>query len=60
MRCNSTHFISSNEIKVDKIDLYEDAFGLYPEINDVTGLDNKPEPESELVNRLIERIRKNE
>jgi hypothetical protein len=62
MRINSTHLISYNEINVDNIDLYEDAFGLYPETFDAAEL--LPQsiilPEPALVNRLIERIRKNE
>jgi hypothetical protein len=62
MDYNSTHLLSFAEIRVNEIDIYEDAFGLYPEINDVTELspDNGLEPDPGLVNRLIERIRKNE
>ncbi len=38
MGFNSTLFISYHEINVDGIDLYEDAFGFYPEFSDVYDL----------------------
>ena len=59
MRLNSTRFISFHEIKVDKVDLYEDAFGLYPEIGDMIEIIPESEVVPEvIVNKLIERIRK--
>lgn len=59
---NFTHFLNYSEIKVGEIDIYEDAFGLYPEISEVHQLParNEFEPGQGLVNRLIRKIRKNE
>ena len=56
----STRFISYHEIKVEKIDLYEDAFGLYPEINDMIDLPPGSEffPAPGLVEKLLRKIRK--
>jgi hypothetical protein len=61
MGLNSTPFLSYREIKTDKIDLYEDAFGLYQQFSDVIGVLNlvKPLPGKRLTRRLIEKIRKN-
>ncbi|MCX6301987.1 MAG: hypothetical protein NTW82_07360 [Bacteroidia bacterium] len=56
-----TPFLSYRDIKTDKIDLYEDAFGIDCQFSDVTGILNqvKPVPGRRLTRRLIEKIRKN-
>jgi len=61
MGLNSTPFLSYREIKTDKIDLYEDAYGLCQQFSDVIGILNqvKPIPGKRLTRRLIEKIRKN-
>jgi hypothetical protein len=60
MGLNSTPFLSYRDIKTDKIDLIEDAFGIYAQFNDVIGLLNlvRPVPGKRLTRRLIEKIRK--
>lgn len=59
MDYNSTRFISYHEIRVNTIDLYEDAFGLYPEINFIDlQPGNEVVPEPDLVNKLILKVRK--
>jgi len=60
MGITSTHFLSFNEIRTEGIDLYEDAFGLYQQFDDVTGYlrQIKPVPGKRLIRRLIARIRK--
>jgi hypothetical protein len=62
MDLTSTHFLSYAEIKTDKIDLYEDAFGLCQEFSDVIGILNlvKPVPSKRLTHHLIENIRRNQ
>jgi hypothetical protein len=59
MALNSTPFLSYHEIRVDKIDIYDDAYGLYQEFNDVMNLleQVKPVPGKRLTKRLIERVR---
>jgi len=61
MGLNFTPFLSYRDIKTDKIDLYEDAFGIYAQYSDVIGLLDmvKPVPGKRLTRRVIERIRKN-
>ena len=56
----STQFVKYHQIKTDEIDLYEDAFGLYQQFDDVIGILKKvkPVPGKRLTNRLIARIRK--
>jgi len=56
---NSTPFLSYQQIKTDTIDLYEDAWGLYHEFEDVIVLLNevKTVPKKRLTKRLIRRIR---
>jgi hypothetical protein len=60
MDLKSTPFLSYREIKTDKTDLYEDAFGLNQQFSDVIGILNqlKPVPERRLTRRLIEKTRK--
>jgi len=60
MGLNSTPFLSYREIKTDKIDIFEDAFGLYSQFSDVIGILNqvKPVPGNMLTSRLFARIRK--
>ena len=59
MALNSTPFLSYHEIQVDKIDIYDDAYGFYQEFNDVMNLleQVKPVPCKRLTKRLIERVR---
>jgi len=59
MALNSTPFLSYHEIRVDKIDIYDDAYGLYQEFNDVMNLleQVKPVPGKRLTKLLIERVR---
>lgn len=54
-----TPFISYHDIKVEKTDLFEDAWGLNSGYCDVIQFlgELKPEPEKQLVSRLIELIR---
>ena len=61
MGLTSTPFLSYRDIKTDKTDLFEDAFGIYSQFSDVFGLLNhvRPVPGRKLMRRLIERIRKN-
>jgi hypothetical protein len=61
MGLTSTPFLSYRNIKTDKIDLFEDAFGIYCQFSDVIGILNqvKPAPGRRLTRRLIEKIRKN-
>lgn len=60
MGITSTHFLSFREIKTEGIDLYEDAFGLYQQFDDVTGYLKQimPVPRKRLIRRLIAKIRK--
>jgi hypothetical protein len=62
MGLNSTPFLSYREIQTDKIDLFEDAFGIYAQFSDVIGILNqvKPVPGKRLTRRLIEKIRKHD
>lgn len=55
----STPFLSYHDIRVDNIDIYEDAWGFYQEFSDVIQLleQVRPEPKKRLMNRLIERVR---
>jgi len=59
MALNSTPFLSYHEIRVDQIDIYDDAYGFYQEFNDVMNLleQVKPVPGKRLTKRLIERVR---
>ena len=58
----STPFLSFHDIKVDETDLYEDAWGFYPQFCDVIDLlgQVKPVPGKLLTMRLIERVRQQE
>jgi hypothetical protein len=60
MGLNSTPFLSYHQIKTDRIDLYEDAFGLCSEFKDVIDILRliNPEPDRRVTNRLIKKIRK--
>jgi hypothetical protein len=60
MDLNSTPFLSYRQIKTDKIDLFEDAFGIYSQFSDVIGLLNmvKPVPGKRLTRRLLAKARK--
>ncbi len=60
MGLKSTPFLSYDEILVDEIDIYEDAWGFNSEFSDVINLLNlvvTPVPEKRLTERLIERVR---
>ena len=56
----STPFITYHDIKVEEIDLYEDAWGLNSEFCDVIDLlrNNIAVPERSLTTNLIRKIRK--
>ena len=56
----STPFIKYHEIKVEKIDIYDDAWGLNTEFCDVIGLlrNISVVPERSLTTNLIKKIRK--
>jgi hypothetical protein len=60
MGLNSTLFISYHDIKVNEIDLFEDAWGLNSEFSDVIDLLRQLEatPGRCLTKRLIGKIRK--
>jgi len=55
----STPFISYHEIDVSETDLFEDAWGLNSGYSDVTKFlgELKPEPEKQLISRVIQLIR---
>jgi hypothetical protein len=59
MVLTSTPFISYCNIRVKDTDLYEDAWGLNTEFNDVieTLMQIKVNPRKKLTEKLIERIR---
>lgn len=56
----STQFITYSDIKIQNIDLIEDAWGLNSEFCDVIELLRhiKVEPEKKLTKKLIDKIRK--
>jgi hypothetical protein len=56
----STPFITYQDIKVEKIDIIEDAWGINSEFYDVIDLlrQVKPVPERSLTRRLIKKIRR--
>jgi len=60
MGLNSTHFISYHDINVKDADLIEDAWGLNARFCDVIDLLHclKTEPERDLTEKLIDKIRK--
>jgi len=60
MGLNSTPFLSYRDIKTDRIDLFEDAFGLSAQYSEVIGLLNmvKFVPGKRLTRRLMKTIRK--
>lgn len=60
MDIKSTPFLSYSEIKTDKTDLFEDAFGLNQQFSDVIGLLNllKPSPGVRLTRRVAEKAKK--
>jgi len=60
MGLNSTPFLSYHNIKTDKIDLFEDAWGFYPQFSVVIDFlkQVKPVPGKQMTRRLIEKIRK--
>ncbi len=60
MGLNSTPFISYHDIKTDKIDLFEDAFGFYARYSDVIGMLNmvKPVPGKQLISRVKNAVRR--
>lgn len=55
----STHFLLYQEILVDDIDIYEDAWGFETEFHDVISILKQARPVAgkKLTNRLIKRIR---
>ena len=58
MGLTSTPFISYQEINVKETDLFEDAWGLNSEFCDVIQYlgKSKPEPDNQLISRLIELV----
>jgi hypothetical protein len=58
----STPFISYHDIKVNDLDLFEDAWGLNTEFGDVINILEllKPVPGKRLTKRLIDEIRKHD
>jgi hypothetical protein len=60
MGLTSTPFITYRDIKVEGIDLYEDAWGINSEFCDVIGVlrQVKSVPGKRLIKRLINKIRK--
>lgn len=60
MGLNSTPFLSYREIKTDEIDLYDDAWGFYPQFNDVINVLKliKPVPGRKLMHKTLKRCRK--
>jgi hypothetical protein len=60
MGLTSTPFLLYRDIKTEEIDLFEDAWGFYPQFSDVIDLlrQVKPVPGKRLTRRLIANIRK--
>lgn len=60
MGLNSTPLLSYREIKTDGIDLFDDAWGFYPQYHDVIDCLKRLKviPDKQLTRRLIEKIRK--
>ncbi len=60
MGLNSTPFLSYRDIKTDKIDLFEDAWGLYTQFRDVIDVLKmiEPVPPRRLMRRLMKKVRK--
>lgn len=60
MDLTSTPFLSYRDIKTDGTDLFDDAWGFYPQFHDVidTMKHLKAIPGKRLVSRLIGKIRK--
>jgi hypothetical protein len=60
MGLNSTPFLSYPEILTEDIDIYDDAWGFYPQFHDVIDIlkQVKPVPGKRLTDKLIKRIRK--
>jgi hypothetical protein len=60
MGLTSTPFISYHKIKIENVDLIEDAWGLNTRFSDVIDLlqQVKPVPEDDLVEKLICKISK--
>jgi hypothetical protein len=60
MGLNSTRLLSYQEILVQKTDIYDDAWGFYPEFNDVIKLlkqVKKPVAGKRLTRKLIAKVR---
>ena len=59
MQLFSTQFISYDDIRVEEIELIEDAWGMKSEFYDIFALlgQLKTEPETQLTGKLIEKIR---
>jgi hypothetical protein len=60
MGLNSTPFLSYHEIKTADVDLFDDAWGFYPQFSDVINVLKQvnPVPGKRLTRRLIVKIRK--
>ena len=60
MGLNSTRFLSYQDIKVDSVDIYEDAWGFNSDFFDVISVlrELKTEPGKLLTEKLIGKIRK--
>jgi len=60
MGLNSTQFLSYHDIRTESIDLFEDAFAINTEFNDVIALLGKVKavPGRRLTKALIEKVRK--
>ncbi|MBN2861557.1 MAG: hypothetical protein JXN62_00250 [Bacteroidales bacterium] len=60
MGLTSTPFLSYRDINTGRTDLFEDAWGFYPQFSDVINVLKclKPYPDKRLTQRLIEKIRK--
>ncbi len=60
MGLTSTPFLLYRDIKTEETDLFEDAWGFYPQFSDVIDLlrQIKPVPGKRLTRRLIANIRK--
>jgi hypothetical protein len=60
MVLNSTPLLSYQKIFVEEIDIYDDAWGFYPEFNDVINLlkqVKKPVAGKRLTRKLIAKVR---
>ncbi len=60
MGSTSTHFLSYREINTAGVDLFDDAWGFYPQFSDVIDILKvlRPLPDTRLTRQLIKKVRR--